>query len=69
MQQLRLADAVCRLALGEPVARVAASLGYRSASAFSAMFRRALGAPPQRYRRRSPHEATRVRHAADFSAA
>ena len=49
MQQLRLADAVCRLALGEPVARVAASLGYRSASAFSAMFRRALGAPPQRY--------------------
>lgn len=49
VQQLRLADAVCRLALGEPVARVAASLGYRSASAFSAMFRRALGAPPQRY--------------------
>ena len=44
VQQLRLADAVCRLALGEPVARVAASLGYRSASAFSAMFRRALGA-------------------------
>ena len=42
VQQLRLADAVCRLALGEPVARVAASLGYRSASAFSAMFRRAL---------------------------
>ena len=41
VQQLRLADAVCRLALGEPVARVAASLGYRSASAFSAMFRRA----------------------------
>lgn len=49
VQQVRLADAVCRLSLGEPVARIAADLGYRSASAFSAMFRRALGAPPQRY--------------------
>ena len=68
MQQLRLADAVCRLALGEP-ARVAASLGYRSASAFSAMFRRALGARRSAICQRSPHEATRVRHAADFSAA
>ena len=54
--QLRLADAVCRLALGEPVARVAASLGYRSASAFSAMFRRALGARRSAICRRSPHE-------------
>ena len=68
VQQLRLADAVCRLALGEPVARVAASLGC-SASAFSAMFRRALGARRSAICRRSPHEATRVRHAADFSAA
>lgn len=49
VQQVRLADAVCRLSLGEPVARIAADLGYRSASAFSAMFHRALGAPPQRY--------------------
>ena len=49
VQQVRLADAVCRLSLGEPVARIAADLGYRSPSAFSAMFHRALGAPPQRY--------------------
>ncbi|MNL48592.1 Helix-turn-helix domain protein [compost metagenome] len=49
MQQVRLADAVCRLSLGVPVARIASDLGYRSASAFSAMFHRALGAPPQRY--------------------
>ncbi len=49
VQQVRLADAVCRLSLGVPVARIAADLGYRSPSAFSAMFHRALGAPPQRY--------------------
>ena len=47
--QVRLADAVCRLSLGVPVARIATDLGYRSPSAFSAMFHRALGAPPQRY--------------------
>jgi len=51
VQQVRLADAMCRLSLGEPVARIAADLGYRSPSAFSAMFHRALGAPPQRYQR------------------
>lgn len=49
VQQVRLAEAVCRLSQGVPVARIAADLGYRSASAFSAMFHRALGAPPQRY--------------------
>jgi AraC-like DNA-binding protein len=51
VQQVRLADAVCRLSEGVPVARIAADLGYRSTSAFSAMFHRALGAPPQRYQR------------------
>jgi len=51
VQQVRLADALCRLSLGQPVGRVAAELGYRSASAFSAMFRRALGTPPQHYLR------------------
>ncbi|HYG45110.1 MAG TPA: helix-turn-helix transcriptional regulator [Bordetella sp.] len=51
VQQVRLADALRRLALGQPVARVAAELGYRSPSAFSAMFRRALGKPPQAYLR------------------
>lgn len=49
VQQVRLADAVRRLALGEPVAQVARALGYRSPSAFSKMFRKALGHTPQDY--------------------
>ena len=36
---------------GEPVTAVALDLGYESPSAFIAMFRRALGAPPTRYLR------------------
>ncbi|WP_245986312.1 helix-turn-helix transcriptional regulator [Azospirillum thermophilum] len=48
-QQARLAEAVARLALGEPVARVALAAGYDSASAFTAMFRRTLGATPRDY--------------------
>lgn len=49
VQQVRLADALNRLSLGQPVTRIAAELGYRSASAFSAMFRRTLGLSPQSY--------------------
>jgi len=49
VQQVRLADALRRLSAGQPVARVAAELGYRSPSAFTAMFRRTLGAAPQQY--------------------
>ncbi len=48
-ERARLADAVARLAGGAPVAQVAAALGYDSASAFTAMFRRSLGVAPQRY--------------------
>lgn len=48
-QQVRLAEAVARLALGEPVAQVALAAGYDSASAFTAMFRRTLGAAPRDY--------------------
>lgn len=48
-QQVRLAEAVSRLAKGEPVALVSEQLGYASASAFTAMFRRALGATPRHY--------------------
>jgi len=48
-QQVRLQESVARLAGGAPVTRVAAELGYRSASAFSAMFRRTLGVTPKRY--------------------
>lgn len=48
-QQARLIEAVARLAEGEPVERLAPSLGYRSPSAFTAMFRRVLGQPPTKY--------------------
>lgn len=48
-KQLRLLEAVDRLGQGEPVTQVALELGYQSASAFIAMFRRSLGCPPGRY--------------------
>jgi AraC-like DNA-binding protein len=48
-QQARLLAALALLAAGQPVTRIALTLGYDSPSAFAAMFRRALGAPPSRY--------------------
>jgi AraC-like DNA-binding protein len=48
-QQLRLLAALERLSMGEPVTRVALDLGYASPSAFSAMFRKALGTTPSAY--------------------
>jgi AraC-like DNA-binding protein len=48
-QQARLLAAMARLAEGQPITRIAFDLGYESPSAFAAMFRRALGAPPSRY--------------------
>jgi AraC-like DNA-binding protein len=48
-QQARLLAAVARLAAGQPITQIAGELGYDSPSAFAAMFRRALGAPPSRY--------------------
>lgn len=48
-QQARLAEALTRLSTGRPVALVASDLGYASAPAFTAMFRRALGTTPSRY--------------------
>ena len=48
-QQARLAEALARLAQGRSIAEVSAALGYDSASAFTAMFRRVLGAAPSRY--------------------
>jgi AraC-like DNA-binding protein len=48
-QQLRLHEALARLAQGEPVTAVAFDIGYESPSAFIAMFRRALGATPGQY--------------------
>ncbi len=48
-RQLRLMNAVYRLGAGHSVTRVALDLGYHSPSAFVAMFRRSLGAPPARF--------------------
>ncbi len=48
-QQARLVEALGHLANDVPVALVAEKLGYRSASAFTAMFRRSLGIEPRRY--------------------
>ncbi len=48
-KRLRLLEAIDRLGRGQRITRVALELGYDSASAFIAMFRRTLGAPPSRY--------------------
>jgi AraC-like DNA-binding protein/mannose-6-phosphate isomerase-like protein (cupin superfamily) len=49
VQQVHLAEAFGRLAQGQSVGEIATALGYASASAFSAMFRRILGKTPQHY--------------------
>lgn len=46
LQQARGVFAVARLTTGQPVAQVASDLGYASASAFAAMFRRQFGHSP-----------------------
>lgn len=38
-QHMRVDEAITRLTLGQPLARVAGALGYSSASAFIVMFR------------------------------
>jgi AraC-like DNA-binding protein len=48
-QQLRLLQALRLLAAGRPVTTVSLDVGYESASAFIAMFRRTLGVTPHRY--------------------
>ncbi|MCC7045208.1 MAG: helix-turn-helix transcriptional regulator [Alphaproteobacteria bacterium] len=53
-QQARLVEALAQLAGGQPVGQVARRLGYRSASAFTQMFRRALGRTPRDYVARAP---------------
>jgi AraC-like DNA-binding protein/quercetin dioxygenase-like cupin family protein len=47
--QLRLAEALPRLAAGEPVTNVALAVGYANPSAFIARFRQLLGTTPGRY--------------------
>jgi AraC-like DNA-binding protein len=48
-QQVQIAEAICRLGRGEPIARIADALGYASSSAFSAMFKRTFGVAPNQY--------------------
>ncbi|HEY7985995.1 MAG TPA: helix-turn-helix transcriptional regulator [Methylophilaceae bacterium] len=48
-QQAKLIEALGRLADNQSVTNVASELGYLSASAFTAMFKRALGVEPRRY--------------------
>ncbi len=48
-QQARLLESIRRLADGAPVTTVAPDLGYESPSAFSTMFRRALGVAPRAF--------------------
>jgi AraC-like DNA-binding protein/quercetin dioxygenase-like cupin family protein len=51
-QQLRLVEAMARLALGGTVTQVADQLGYQSSSSLIALFRRSIGETPQRLLRR-----------------
>ena len=55
-QQVRLHEALARLSAGEAVTSVAFAVGYDSPSAFIAMFRRALGASPQKYLSAGPQK-------------
>lgn len=48
-QNVRLMEALSRLAMGQPVTAVALDVGYSSPSAFTAMFRRTFGVPPTHY--------------------
>ncbi len=48
-QQVLLAKALSLAARRLPMAQIAAELGYASPSAFSAMVRRSVGAPPSRF--------------------
>jgi len=49
-QQVVLAHALSLLACGSPVSQVAGASGYASDSAFTAMFKEAMGQPPSSFR-------------------
>lgn len=49
VQQVQIAEAICRLGRGESITRISDSLGYASPSAFSAMFKRTFGVAPNQY--------------------
>ena len=68
-QQARVLEAMGRLGSGEAVTHVALDLGYESVSAFSAMFLRAAGASPSRFRLRpTPPDQTLPRRNVTTSA-
>ncbi|NVK17438.1 MAG: helix-turn-helix transcriptional regulator [Methylocystaceae bacterium] len=48
-QQARLLEALSRLAANRPISHIAEDLGYSSQSAFSAMFKKALGVTPGQF--------------------
>ena len=52
-QQAILAHALPLLARGQPVSQVAAASGYASDSAFSAMFKAAMGQPPSHFQNKN----------------
>lgn len=54
-QQAILAHALPLLARGMPISQVAAASGYASDSAFSAMFKQAMGQAPSRFQSRTVH--------------
>ena len=48
-QQARMMEALSRIGEGAPVTAAAFEVGYSSASAFNAAFRRVFGCPPTHY--------------------
>ena len=52
-----LAHALPMLARGAPVSHVAAASGYASDSAFTAMFKAAMGQPPSHFQGRAAQSA------------
>ncbi len=62
-RRVRLQNAIEKIVAGEPIARVAAWSGYRSASAFSAAFRRSMGVAPSALRDTRADYSQAVAHA------
>jgi AraC-like DNA-binding protein len=57
-QQVRLARALNHIVMGDSIKSAAHDAGYKSCSAFSAMFHRALGASPTMYAGRQPSRSS-----------
>jgi AraC-like DNA-binding protein len=56
-RRARLLESLSRLAAGHTVTNVALDIGYSTASAFNAMFRKAVGVSPSRYAASGPPTA------------